>query len=484
MHPRHRLDEAWQKAGLRSQRCLDCDVCCRFASPAAHFIPFFSASEIAALGETARSRFLCPGRSPGERALAEPHGHGYRCPFLEPAARHCTVYGQRPLDCRLYPLVLMYDEPGTAVWLGADEVCPFAFESPARPEWQEAVEEAARLLDGPLADAVAAAPGLVSPFQDHIRLLRPLPEITRRVCRSGLGLGRLAATSRRGLEDFFRARPSCLTGHAFPAMYLWTDLFNLHWKVEADCLLVLAESDGVSFLMAPPLGEGDFGRALEAARELMAAINGPRGGARAQEVDEELLPRFLAAGWHVGHRATEYIASTEALASLRGRHFDGRRHDLRLFARRHQAAWRPYEAADLPQCVALLRRWQAERARRHPDAFYRDQLEATGFLHLRTLREAEELGLRGRVVVVGGQVAAYTFGFPLADGQTFADFIEVADLGLQGLPAFVFHEFCREALAYPFLNLGTDSELPSLAQAKLLYRPCRLVPSYILNAPQ
>ena len=515
MDPVRRLDEIWRHAGLGSHRCLACDVCCRFASPVASFVPFFTADEMAALGERASPHFLAPGASPGDRPLTQPDGEMWRCPFRRPDSQECTVYGQRPLDCRLYPFVLMFDEPGKQVWLGLDEACPFAFDNPSSPALHQAADEAARLLEGPLADVIAAAPGIVSRYHDHVRPLRALPEATRRVCRSDLGLSRLVSTSYPLLRDLFESRPTCLTGHAFPAIYLWTDLFNLHWRVEADCLLVFAESDGVSFLIAPPLGKGDLARALRAAREVMAAINGSRGGARVQEVDDELLPAFAAEGWQVVHQAREYLCETASLVELRGRHFDGRRHDIHRFEKRHTATWRPYEPADFLGCVALLRRWQRERAATHPDPFYRCQLEATAFLHLRTLREAEELGLRGYVVEVetggmeGGMdkwmndrtvlsdthpsiqcsihptlhssaspIAAYTFGFPLMDGVTFADFIEVADLGYPGVAAWTFNRFCREARDYPFLNLGTDSELPALARAKLACRPTR-----ILNAP-
>ncbi|HPD17919.1 MAG TPA: phosphatidylglycerol lysyltransferase domain-containing protein [Planctomycetota bacterium] len=508
-----RIGEILERAGLTPSQCLACDVCCRFASPTASFVPFFSASELAALGETATRHFLEPGASPGGRPLTPPDGTGWRCPFRRAESQACTLYEQRPLDCRLYPFVLMFDAAGRAVWLGLDEVCPFARSLQGSPAMLQATEEAAALLDGPLAEAIAAAPGLVSRFHDHVRPLRVLPEATRRVCRSDLGLARLVATCRAELADYFRARPTCLTGHAFPAIYLWADLFNLHWRVEADCLLVFAESDGVSFLMAPPLGTGDVAKALRLAADVMAAINGPRGGARAQEVDEALLPLFAAEGWQVGHRAQEYLCETASLVSLRGRHFDGRRHDIRRFERAHKALWRPYEARDFPACGALLRRWQAERAQQHPDPFYRHQLEAAASLHLRTLREAEELGVSGFVVelaadaMTGGMdewmdaragqpdthplihssshsvLSAYTFGFPLADGETFCDFIEVADLAIPGLAAWTFREFCREARAYPHLNVGTDSELPNLARAKLAYRPARLVPAYVVNAP-
>lgn len=517
MNPAGQLTALWRKAGLTSQRCLACDVCCRFASPTACFIPFFSRAEATECGvrsaECGVGEPEAASPQPGARPPVVPEGQWWRCPLRDATSQACTMYDRRPLDCRLYPFVLMFDETGRQVWLGADEACPFVFQQPGGTVLQEAADEAAGLLDGPLANAIAAAPGIVSRFHDHVRPLRVLGNVTRRVCRSDLGLARLVPTCQEPLAPFFKARPTCLTGHAFPAIYLWADLLNLHWRVEADCLLVFAESDGVGFLMAPPLGTGDVTAALRAAADIMAAINGPRCGARAQEVDEALLPAFAAEGWQIGHRAQEYVCDTASLVELRGRHWDGRRHDIRRFEKLHRAEWRPYTPADFPACVALLHRWQQERAAAHPDPLYRDQLAAAAFLHRRTLREAAELGLWGFVAeldakeagqdstttaatvsvvraesgnrqsAIGNPVVAYTFGFPLADQATFADFIEVADLSYPGLAAWTFNRFCREVRDWPFLNLGPDSELPNLAAAKLACRPSRIVPTYVLNTP-
>jgi len=511
--PGAKIEECLRRAGLSSAECLACDVCCRFASPVASFVPFFTNRE-ALDCRLAQPQELALGT--GLRPVLAPDGHAWRCPLRSADSQHCTAYQERPLDCRLYPFLLMYDEPGTRVLLGLDEACPFARDHWGEAPFREAADQVARLLEGPLAATIASAPGIVSRFHDHVRKLCGLPALTRRLCRSDLGLARLVSTARPDLAPFFPAdghatpplaRATCLTGHAFPALYLWADLFNLHWRVEADCLLVFAEADGVSFLLAPPLGTGDVPRALRAAAEIMAAINGPRGGARAQEVDEALVPLFQAEGWTLGHQAREYICDTASLVELRGRHFDGRRNDIRRFeaAWGDRVVWRPYAPDDFPRCAALLRRWQRERATSHPDAFYRDQLDAAGFLHLRTLREADELGLRGFVVELQGPepaapaerqspisnlqssicnpIVAYTFGFPLADGETFADFIEVADLAYRGLAAWAFRQFCREAARWRYINVGTDSELPNLARTKLAYRPARIVTSYTLNAP-
>jgi len=409
---------------------------------------------------------------------------GCCCPFFRHSTNDCSIYDRRPLDCRLYPLLLMYDRMGQNVCLAADAVCPFVQAKMGKPEWEEAVGEIAGLLEGPLSDAIVKAPLIVSSYQEQARAIRPMPELTRRVCRADLGLARLVSTCQAELGDFFRARPSHLTGHTFPAIYLCRDAFNLYWAVEADRLLLFAESDGVSFLIAPPLGNGDMGQALKRARQVMEVLNGPHPGARVQEVDEESLPLFTAAGWRVAYKAVEYLYRTDDLAELRGRRYSAKRHDCRRFERSHRAIWRAYEPGDFHAAVALLRKWQAERHAHNADAFYRAQLADTGFLHVRTLREALMLGMAGHVVLIGDQLAAYTFGFPLNDGQTFADFIEVADLTYPGLPAFVYREFCREHRAHQFINAGTDSGLPNLARAKRSYHPCSVIPSYTVVPPE
>ena len=109
-----------------SRTCLQCDVCCRFPDPDSALRPYFTENEIALAlaGGVVETAF--PNRRGSQVILVpDPHGDGYLCPAFDAATSTCRIYEQRPLDCQLYPLALMWDEPHDQVLLGWDTKCPF-----------------------------------------------------------------------------------------------------------------------------------------------------------------------------------------------------------------------------------------------------------------------------------------------------------------------------------------------------------------------
>src|SRR5512145_154177 len=104
-----------------SSACLQCDVCCRFPDPDSALRPHFTEDEITrALGGGIEETAF-PNRRGSQIVLVpEPHGHGYLCPAFDAATSTCRIYQQRPFDCQLYPLALMWNEPHTQVLLGWD----------------------------------------------------------------------------------------------------------------------------------------------------------------------------------------------------------------------------------------------------------------------------------------------------------------------------------------------------------------------------
>ena len=89
------------------------------------------------------------------------------------------------------------------------------------------------------------------------------------------------------------------------------------------------------------------------------------------------------------------------------------------------------------------------------------------------------MGLRGRVLSVGSDPVAYTFGVPL-DEETFVVALEVTDPSCRGASAYVFREFSRELEDYRFINAMDDSGLRGLRRFKRSYHPWRLEPSFVL----
>jgi len=138
-------------------------------------------------------------------------------------------------------------------------------------------------------------------------------------------------------------------------------------------------------------------------------------------------------------------------------------------------------------CLALLDRWKVRRDTQDPresdaSAVKRSKESAATALCLDT---AEQLGLKGMVVYVneggGFSLRGFTFGEHLGTDQSSIT-IEKTDLAVKGLSQFIFSEFCRLHWSdRPFVNVGDDWGLPSLAWTKQSYRPARLLSKYTMG---
>jgi Fe-S-cluster containining protein len=165
--------------------CAVCDVCCRFPDAESALRPYFTSEEI--------QRAIAAGVSPdafsdhrGAKITLIPHGEGYMCPAFEPTTGRCGIYEDRPLDCRLYPVAIMWDASRTQVVMGWDAQCPFIAERLETPESQAYVERTHRLLESDgVTDTIHTNPQLVGAFQETVITLKPLEGLTRRLTNDG-----------------------------------------------------------------------------------------------------------------------------------------------------------------------------------------------------------------------------------------------------------------------------------------------------------
>ena len=164
-----------------SRVCFACDVCCRFPEADSTLRPYFTKEEI----QAAIARGIPPDAFPdhaGSKVAVVPHGEGYRCPAFDSKTGHCSVYEDRPLDCRLYPVAVMWDHAHASVVMGWDSKCPFIRDNVDSPESRAYVERTAALLE--LEGTVRvflANPQLIGAFQDDVHVLRRLERLTRRL---------------------------------------------------------------------------------------------------------------------------------------------------------------------------------------------------------------------------------------------------------------------------------------------------------------
>ena len=93
-----------------------------------------------------------------------------------------------------------------------------------------------------------------------------------------------------------------------------------------------------------------------------------------------------------------------------------------------------------------------------------------------------KLGLTGRVVVVNGEIAAYTFGYSMGV-RMFCVMLEIADVNIKGLPVYVFRELCKDPRleSCDFINVMDDSGLENIAAVKASFYPVLMNPSYTVR---
>lgn len=488
-----------------SRVCLSCDVCCRFPEPESFLRPYFTAGEI----RRAVARGIDPVHFPdldGCQITVVPHpaGAGYLCPAFDPATSHCRIYDDRPLDCRIYPLAVMWTADASAVVLGWDSKCPFMRE--AVPE--EILAYAGTITDmlerGELLNTVAANPRLVGRFQEDVVVLHPLPKLSARLLQARPELWPLAPADHDRFRRAFAGLDTPLAHFALAPHLIWTDLFRYSWAEIAGCLCLFAEyADGL-FMPLPPLPcdvrdrrdlrdsresslaspafRASLAPALAACFGIMRARNGGSAVSRVENVPEELVEELQALGYRVKSKDPDYLYRAADLAALAGDPYKSQRAACNRFEREQRHAFEPFRDSDREACLELCQEWIAQKQATGEDAVARQMLADSETAHRIALDHWQTLGLAGHVVRVDGRIRAYTFGYERSP-SVFCVLLEVADRSIPGLAAWIFRERCRlsAAAGHAFINTMDDSGLPLLARSKRAYHPARLVASAIVS---
>jgi uncharacterized protein len=470
---------------LTSGDCLACDVCCRFPEATSPLAPFFANDEkaMAICDGFAPDAFPPGDYGPGDVAFLRRHDCLYACPAFEHNQNACACYAARPWDCRLYPFMLTYTQDGTGITLGLDGYCPVMAERQATPAFSACAKELAAALDGPLLPDIVARRGIVTNWKEHVRPLAKLTALSEQLCKTSLGLARFLPSTAEAMAPWFRAHAGSLASHTFSGLWLWSDLFDLWWTVSYDCLIIIAQGDGDTFMIVPPLGQGDTAAAAKAGLDLIRRIDPNAPTPRIQDADAESAAVLEEAGWRISETSVEYIYDRVELAELRGNRFEKKRQMCNRFAHDHTSTWRAMTSDDLPAALALYRRWMEARCAAHPELIYTAQAEASFRCVARALREADMLGILVRILEADGVMAGFTAGYPLHDGETFHVLFEIAAPDIKGAAQTMYREFCRELIGFQSISAGTASGLPNLARTKESYRPTHRPISATLTPP-
>ncbi|NWF73399.1 MAG: DUF2156 domain-containing protein [Nitrospirae bacterium] len=470
-----------------SRTCLQCDVCCRFPDPNSVLRPYFTEDEITrAMAEGVEGTVFPNHRGSQVLLVPDPLGDGYFCPAFDATTSTCRIYERRPLDCQLYPLALMWNQPHDQVLLGWDTKCPF-MRGEIPGEIQRHAERVIALLDQPdLHGHVVAHPRLIGRFQEDVVVLARLPRLTESIA----GQWGPTPLHRFTLEDIPRmtaalersewCHAQSLAAYAPAYHYMWNGLLAYWWMELQGTFCLFAQSPDGWFMPLPPIGTGPIDAPLSDAMELLYRWNGDSSVSRVENLPSQLAPELARLGYRVTPKEPDYLYRATDLAALAGDRYKSQRALCNRFEREQSCEVDAYQAGDLRDCRALLGGWSRQKQAEGLESFGAMLLADARSAHETIWSQAPDLRVTGKVVRVRGRLCAYTFGYWLTS-TTFCVLLEVTDRTLSGLAQYLFRETCRTALAAgaEYINAMDDAGLPGLRRSKQAYHPAMLIPNFV-----
>ncbi|GAB7027730.1 DUF2156 domain-containing protein [Geotalea toluenoxydans] len=266
-------------------------------------------------------------------------------------------------------------------------------------------------------------------------------------------------------EVFIRLQPK-VSELTFANLYLFRAAHGYRLTMVGDALVVLGKGyDGGNYFLPPVAGA-----AGEASNRLFAE------GLPLYGADEAFARQHLQRD---DLEVTEdrdnfdYLYLRSDLAELPGNRYHKKKNRINYFAGRHRFLVEPYGDQHRQGASALLDEWHRVHSQTGSGSFMLEVDAAREALFM-----AEQLGLKGLVVLVEGEVKAFVLGEKLND-QTSVCHFQKADPFLDGLYQLTDREFNRLLFTEcTYVNREQDLGEANLRESKLSYHPLELVKKY------
>ncbi len=291
-------------------------------------------------------------------------------------------------------------------------------------------------------------------------------------------INRLHLKDKPVIDKFLQQKSHSLSSYHFASIFIWKDFFDFFWSIIEDNFCLFAKNPIGCFMYFPPLGGGISKILIQDCFEIMDKENIDKNISRIENVEEDSVGYYKNQGLILKQKDSEYIYLSKTLVDLKGNPFKSKRSAYNYFALNYDFEYCEFDASLKNQCLKLYKDWSKERRGKYKDAIFQAMLDDNLKVHSVCFDYYKQLELESIVLKVKDKVKAYSFGYKL-NKDTFCILLEVADLSFKGLAQFIFREFCRRMAGFAFVNVMDDSGLDNIKQAKLSYRPYKLVRSFI-----
>jgi hypothetical protein len=261
----------------------------------------------------------------------------------------------------------------------------------------------------------------------------------------------------------------------FTNLFIWRSHYGLAWTLLDDCIVILAEHERPSVYAMQPIGRASRGRVgltllewLKKERQIVSPC--------IERADKRFVAELSGIpGLFIEQTRDhfDYVYLRDDLAHLGGNKYRSKRNHINKVQRTYTFSYEPLEKRHLEACLLLQLKWcQARRC--EEDLNLLGEWEAIREI----LANFPALDLQGGVVIIDGNVEAFTLGELLND-QTAVIHIEKANPEIAELYTVV-NQQCAEKCwgNIRYINREQDLGIPGLREAKTSYHPHHMEEKY------
>lgn len=263
----------------------------------------------------------------------------------------------------------------------------------------------------------------------------------------------------------YRASDLCFTN-----LYTWGAKFNTEFAVANDWLFIRFRDNNNRNSYLKPIGTGNIKDGIELVMKDHQEFDNvfQLRGITNEMIDEieSAMPNVFE--FSLNRSVSDYIYAADKLSSLAGKKLQSKRNHINRFKRENNWEYHSMhgESDFVRECKGLLKIWMSNNGDENEDADGFD-VQAVNLM----LDNFDYLGLKGGLICVDGNIAAFTIGEQLTK-DTFVVHVEKARTDIHGAYTIINQQFVENEMSeFTYVNREEDLGIENLRKAKMSYHP-------------
>lgn len=273
-------------------------------------------------------------------------------------------------------------------------------------------------------------------------------------------------------QQNYRASDLCFTN-----LFTWGKKFATQFAVNDNWLFIRFRDNNNRNSYLKPIGKGDVKESIEMIVDDHQQFDNifQMRGVTKEMIDEieEAMPDVF--DYKLNRSVSDYIYSTEKLIHLKGKKLQSKRNHINRFKRENEWQYKSLTGNPIlvKECKNMLDKWMEINSEEKDPSLIHDDFATT-----QMLEHFEYLQLRGGLICVDNEIAAFAIGEPLTH-DTVVVHVEKAFTTIHGAYNIINQQFIEnEASSFLYVNREEDMGIDNLRQAKLSYQPDIILEKY------